>query len=110
MVFADYPVSGAVDTGASFVGYMPPDGTSTFHLWRDPSEVAASMRAIGLPPYCLDGYRMGFEHKRLFDIGYLEDLWGRVTGLPFCRERTEQLIEMNVQRDIGKLRKRLCRG
>lgn len=110
MVFADYPVSGAVDTGASFVGYLPPEGTRIFHLWRNPSEVAASMRAIGLPSYCLDEYRMGFEYSRLFDVGYLEELWNKVTGLPFCKERAELLVEMNVQRDVEKLRKRLCRG
>jgi len=82
MVFTDHPVSGAVDTGASFIGYLPPEGVNVFHLYRDPGEVRRSLRSAGLPYYPLDDYRRGFEYARLFDIGYLEDLWGRVTGLP----------------------------
>lgn len=110
MFFADYPVSGAVDTGASFVGYMPPEGTLVFHLWRELSEVRDSLTDIGLPYYNFDSYRRGFEYSRLFDIGYLGDLWCEVTGLPFDKNRAEMLIEMNVQRDIEKLRSRICRG
>ena len=110
MKFADSPVSGAVDTGAAFVGYLPPEGTRIFHLSRDIWEVQKSLMRIGLPTIDLSCYLTGFEYGRLFDVGYLENLWGEVTGLPFNKERAEMLIEMNVQRDVEKLRKRLCLG
>jgi len=107
MRFTDHPVSGAIDTGAAFVGYRPPEGVRVFHLYRDPLEVRRSLRRAGLPVYDLSDYRGGFEYGRLWDIGYLENLWGEITGLPFDRERAEMLINLNVQRDIGKLKKSL---
>jgi hypothetical protein len=103
-------VSGAVDTGAALIGYTPPDGVEIFHLSRDLTEVAKSLQRIGLAAYDMSNYRRGFEHSRLFDVGYLEWLWGIVTGLPFDRARAEMLIEMNVQRDMDKLRRRLWVG
>ena len=107
ITFADYPVSGAIDTGASFLGYLPPPGTLVFHLWRDPAEVADSLRKIGLPSYDLSAYMRGFEYAKLFDVDYLEKLWNLVTALPFNRERAELLIEMNIQRDVELLMRRV---
>jgi hypothetical protein len=109
MYFPDYPVSGAIDTGAAFIGYKPPEDVHVFHLARYHSEVTASLQRIGLPTYDLSAYRSGFRYRDLFDIEYLEVLWGLVTGLPFDRERTEMLIEMNVQRSIPKLQNRILR-
>ena len=109
MFFTDHPVSGAVDTGASFVGYLPPEGVHTYHLYRDPLEVKRSLRRAGLPLYPMDDYKMGFEYGRLFDFGYLEYVWGEVVGLPFDRARAEMLIELNVQRDISSLKQRVTK-
>jgi len=105
--FTDHPVSGAIDTGAAFIGYLPPEGVATYHLHRDPLEIRLSLKRAGLATYPLDDYKRGFEYGRLFDVNYLEDLWGRVTGLPFDRERAEMLVEMNVQRDIASLKETL---
>lgn len=102
--FPSYPVSGAIDTGAAFIGYVPPEGVEIFHLARDKQEVADSLKRIGLKSYDLSAYRSGFRYRDLFDINYLEVLWGLVTKLPFDRNRTEALIEMNVQRSISALR------
>jgi ABC-type transport system substrate-binding protein len=107
IVFADYPVSGAIDTGASFIGYLPPEGVKTYHLYRNPAEVKISLRRAGLPIYPMDDYRMGFEYGKLFDVGYLEYVWGEITGLPFDKTRAEMLIDLNVQRDIPALKEKL---
>ena len=109
--FSDYPVSGAVDTGAAFIGYEPPDGTLIFHLSRNVTDVAKSLRAIGLEPYDFANYWTGgFQYERLFDIGYLRELWIEVTRFPFDRERTLALMRMNVQTDLNQLRTLLWRG
>lgn len=105
--FPDYPVSGAIDTGAAILGYIPPDGVEVFHLCRNKQEVADSLKRIGLPTYDLSRYKSGFQYRDLFDIDYLEIVWGVVTKLPFDRNRAEMLIEMNVQRSISALTHRV---
>lgn len=107
--FPEYPVSGAIDTGAALIGYKPPEGVEIFHLARDRDEVVSSLQKIGLKPYDLSAYKSGFRYRDLFDINYLEVLWGLVTHLPFDRNRAEMLIEMNVQRSITALLHRIRR-
>lgn len=107
LYFADYPVTGAIDTGAAFVGYKPPEDVEIFHLSRDKYEVKKSLEKIGLKSYDLTLYRGGFRYSDLFNVDYLEILWGLVTKLPFDRLRTEALLEMNVQRNIGLLQHRM---
>lgn len=109
MYYPDYPVSGAIDTGAAFIGYAPPEGVDIFYLARDHIEVKASLVKAGLSAYDLSAYKSGFRYRDLFDINYLEVLWGIVTGLPFDRDRAEMLIEMNVQRSIPAIKNRLLR-
>lgn len=106
---ADYPVSGAIDTGAAFIGYKPFLDVEVFYLARNHTEVAASLKRIGLPAYDLSAYKSGFQYRDLFDIDYLEVLWGLVTHLPFDRDRTEMLLEMNVQRSVSALTNRIRR-
>ncbi len=108
--FPDYPVSGAIDTGAAFLKYIPPEEVEIFHLFREKDDVYASLKKIGLPSYDLSAYRSGFKYRDLFDIDYLEVVWGLVTKLPFDRLRTEALLEMNVQRSISQLTHRLARA
>lgn len=107
--FPEYQVSGAIDTGAALIGYKPPEGVEIFHLARDRDEVVSSLQKIGLKPYDLSAYKSGFRYRDLFDINYLEVLWGLVTHLPFDRNRAEMLIEMNVQRSITALLHRIRR-
>jgi hypothetical protein len=107
--WAEYPVSGAIDTGAAYVGYKPPEGVDIFHLSRDRLEIEESLKRIGLPSYNLAAYKSQFRYRDLFDVDYLEVLWGVVTKLPFDRNRTEALIEMNVQRSISAIRSHLIR-
>lgn len=109
MYFPDYPVSGAIDTGASFIGYKPPIGVEVFYLCRDKQQVADSLRRAGLPAYDLSAYKSGFQYRDLFDVEYLEVLWGLITKLPFDRNRAEMLVEMNVQRSIDAITHRVLR-
>jgi hypothetical protein len=108
--FPDYAVSGAIDTGAAFLGYKPPEDVELFHLDRDKYEIRKSLERIGLKAYDLSAYASGFRYRDLFDVNYLENLWGLVTRLPFDRDRAEMLIEMNVQRNIGLLQYRIIRS
>ena len=104
LAFAPYPVSGAIDTGASFINYFPPEGVRVFSLHRDLGEVRKSLSRIGLPDYDFSNYRFnGFCYERIGDIDYLEHVWDEITGLPFDRARAEALIEMNIQREIRTL-------
>jgi len=109
MTFTAHAVSGAVDTGAVMVGYIPPPECKIFHLYRDVQEVGDSLRALGLPTYDMSKYRKGFEYARLFDVSYLEWVWWEVTGLAFDKARAEMLIELNIQRSLPSLVRRLRR-
>jgi hypothetical protein len=46
------------------------------------------------------------EYEKLFDLGYLHDVWSAITGLPFDKERAKLAMEMNIQVDIKALLKR----
>jgi hypothetical protein len=109
MEFTDHPVSGAIDTGAALVGYLPPANTEVYHLWRNPLDVGISLRRMGLQAYNMCAYKRGFEYNKLFNKFYIRDLWDRVTGLPYDEARAEMLIEMNVQRDLAAVAGRMAR-
>ncbi len=36
-------------------------------------------------------------YERLFDLGYLRELWTEITGREFHVERARQLIDMHVE-------------
>ena len=109
LVFTHHEVSGAIDTGAAFVGFVPPDDCAVYHLYRDEVAVKRSLKSLGLPVYDLSRYSQGFEYDRLFDVDYLEELWTDITSLPFDRARAEMLVEMNVQRSLPGIARRLRR-
>lgn len=113
MEYLDYPVSGAIDTGAQIVGYSPPDDVEVFYLGRCEREIQKSLVKANLPIYNLRNYRskdLDFEYSKLFDLAYLEILWITVTKLPFNSDRAEMLIEMNIQRNMDSLRDRFRRS
>ena len=45
--------------------------------------------------------------ERLGEVEYLRELWRELNGDGFDAVRAEQLIEMNVQRNLGRLAARL---
>lgn len=106
-------VNGAVDTGAfrnPAEVYRAFPSARYFSLYRDPLEINASAQKLGssfdattktLPEH------QRIEAARLSDLDYLEQLWARIHGTPFDRDRAALLTEMNIQRDIVKFSKRL---
>jgi hypothetical protein len=110
--FSERPeaVVGAVDTGAAhFKARLPK--ISTFLLVRDEDHAKHSAWKLGLKwvPSRKAVFSVGgpcFEYEKLFDLGYLRDVWDSITGLPFDEERARLAIGMNVQADIKALVKR----
>jgi hypothetical protein len=105
-------VTGAIDTGAwMFPAELPPVARM-FALRREPRRIARSLRARDLPADLdFEAWRdmtstlVTFDYERLFDLGYLRELWTLVAGpsAVFHVERARQLISMNVQRDLDEL-------
>ena len=109
-------IVGGVDTGAYrwptlLTGLLP--GAKLFVLVRNREEIKRSWNSLrfnALPENIMDAevekiraISVGMEriyHAHLGDVSYLEDLWGRVIGTPFDRERALLLSEMRVTRDV----------
>lgn len=103
-------VVGAVDTGAAFFKDRLPE-IPTYALVRDETESRDSLWRLNLPwiPSYGRVVAMGvpvIEYRKMFDLGYLRDVWIMLTQLPFDEERAKLAIEMNVQRSISALIKR----
>jgi hypothetical protein len=99
-----------VDTQA----YLHPelrDKYRCFVLKRDISAIERSSRNCGVDykaPYkqfeaATEGLPV-IEYENLSDVEYLAKVWAMVIGTPFDRQRASQLIEMNIQRDLGKFK------
>lgn len=101
----------AVDTGA----YLFPQlkAGEYFTLVRRVDDCNRSLVKLGLPPIAeYQGLRgRVFYYERLFDVGYLADLWAEVRGPGFDKERAEVLIDLNVQHRLDRvLGARQCLG
>lgn len=80
-----------------------------FALCREPADIQRSLRWQHIDH---DSYRErekldALRHERILysrfdDIGYLEEVWARVIGTDFDRERARNLMEMHVERDVQK--------
>lgn len=104
-----YRVVGGIDTGAAYmleqVRRLP---VRLYALTRNADEVRRSLEVLGLPALEFPQLDLPtFEYARLFDVGYLREMWTELNGPGFDAVRAAQLIEMNVQRDIEKMRARL---
>jgi hypothetical protein len=106
-----YRVVGGVDTGGALVldeirRRLP--GVRLYALVRDPEEVRASLEALGLPWFDYPTLDLPtFEYARLFDVGYLSEVWEELCGPGFDPVRAEMLIELNIQRDVKRLVEKL---
>ena len=101
-------VVGAVDTGA----YRNPQAvyaafpTATyFTLYRRPQQITASAAKLGLN-YDATQHTLP-KHSALYyddlsNLDCIRGLWNRVIGDGFDEQRTRQLMEMNIQRDVSK--------
>jgi hypothetical protein len=82
-------------------------------LQREPREVAASLARQGLPPLPRDAFTAldGIEGRRaswtdLFDSKRAAELWAWLTdGLPFDRERHEELVQCDVQPRLSMVKR-----
>lgn len=74
---------------------------------RSGPEVLKSLGELGLP----NGEDMWkpqldlptIEYDKLFDVDYLEGIWGIIIGDGFDRQRAEMLIDLRVEHDLAKL-------
>jgi hypothetical protein len=104
------PCVGAIDTCAYQAGsniFAIEPSVQTFVLIRNKSNIGDSLRRRGwFFNFATENDKFetvtrglpAIFYDRLFDVDYLEELWGKVVGTPFDRERALYLTEMNVQR------------
>lgn len=104
-------IVGAVDTGAYIQApeiWNSFPKAKFFSLVRDPHEINKSSRWIGIENY--DAYKErevldSLKHEKIlyskiWDLGYLEEIWDRVIGTRFDSERARLLKEMRIERDV----------
>jgi hypothetical protein len=78
-----------------------------FVLTRDPQEIGISIAKMGkwMDPFKMRsdldalGIKDEIEYKWLGDVAYLEEVWARVIGTDFDRDRAKLLKEMHIERD-----------
>lgn len=111
------PCVGAIDTSAHQRSPASIGVCKKYVLLREPREILASLRTKGYHmDLDMEMERLQFvtrdcipiHYRLLHDLEYLEVLWTGITRQPFDAERTERLVEMNVQRTISSLRERLA--
>lgn len=103
-----HALRGCVDTGAAHFLDRLPSGLRLYSLTRNAQDARDSLERLGLPVIespAVDA--PAFHYERLFDIGYLREIWAEIVGSPFDELRAAMLLEMNVQRDMDSLRKRV---
>jgi hypothetical protein len=94
----------AVDTGA----YLFRDrmqAERSYALVRRVADCNRSLLRLGLAPGAeYQGMEMPtFFYERLFDIGYLAELWAQIRGPGFDEERARMLIDFNVQHRLDRI-------
>jgi hypothetical protein len=104
-----YRVVGGVDTGAAL--FLPqilavvPD-LRIYALTRD--DAPERCAALGLPWLGWPGLDVvTFRYEEMFHVKQLQRIWWELNGHGFDERRAEQLIELNVQRDLDRLRARI---
>ncbi len=102
----------AVDTGA-YLFQRKMLAERSYALVRNVKDCNRSLARLGLVQVAEDqGLDIPtFHFERLFDIGYLAELWSQVRGTPFDVERAKMLIDLNVQHRLDRvLGDRTCLG
>lgn len=93
-----------IDTGA-YLFRNRLKAEKEFSLVRSVKDSNRSLMKLGLPPWSEPQNTPGptFCYERLFDIGYLQNLWALVRGTPFDVERAKMLIDLNIQHRLDRL-------
>jgi hypothetical protein len=109
------PITGAIDTSA-YRTYV--EAPRMFALTRKYDDVEASLRRLS-PHHSIEDFDLfesktknliTFHYENLFTIEYLAVIWKLIVGTPFNRHRAELLVEMNIQRDLDALVRRVGRA
>lgn len=109
---------GAIDTSA----YQVPDqiqfslSCRKFALHRNVTEIARSTERLGaVVDYDVEYSKFlrvasdlqPIYYHRLWDISYLRALWSVIVDQPFDAERAKYFMEMNVQRSVSSVLRRV---
>jgi hypothetical protein len=112
------PVVGAIDTSAYVNPLSLPPEVQTFILWRDWQDVEQSSLRMGFEVDVKTEQKVlsknvvvtpsnTIRYKDLGNLNYLETLWKEIVGTEFDCERAEYLVEMQVERSVESIVKRL---
>jgi hypothetical protein len=94
----------AVDTGA-YLFQRRITAEKSYALIRRLGDCNRSLAMLGLPQIA-EYQRLvvpTFYYERLFDVGYLAELWSIVRGPGFDKERAEVLIDVNIQHRLDRI-------
>ncbi len=110
--------AGAIDTSAYQLPVEVPRDFHKFVLVREPSQIQRSLKMKGwsmgninsVQDQMLEaaGNAIQIEYSKLNDIKYLSWVWNQIVGTPFDSERAEYLLEMNIQRSVSAVIKRVA--
>jgi hypothetical protein len=107
-------IVGGVDT----LAYTRPEirfKFRSFALRRDYYQIESSSRSCGVhykaPAKQFEAATKALptiDYHKLDQIEYLEKVWHTIVGTPFDRERALMLIEMNVQRNLDRFKRKVA--
>jgi len=109
------PITGAIDTSAYRTCVRAP---RMFALTRNYDDIQDSLHRL-TPFHSTEDFDLfesqtkdliTFHYENLFTVEYLSVIWKLIVGTPFPRHRAELLVEMNVQRDLDALVRRVGRA
>ena len=94
------PLVGCADTGAYLFDL---EVKRRYVLIRNPRDVVLALGRLGLPmvqDFTLFQEQTAglpvFRYERLFDVGYLREMWAEIVGPGFLEARARQLIDLSV--------------
>lgn len=109
------PITGAIDTAAYRTDIRAPRMyalTRSYHRINDSLEKLSPLHST--EDFSLFEQRthglITFHYENLFNLDYLSVIWKLIVGTPFNRARAELLIELNIQRDLDALVRRVGRS
>lgn len=110
------PVVGAIDTSAYQRPFKPEEFVcKKFVLHRPLCDIKQSLKLRGWVMdmdkeaerfYKVAGNLPAIYYTMLFNVDYLERLWELIVGDGFDKQRAQQLVEMNVQREFTAIKRR----
>ncbi len=109
------PITGAIDTTA-YRTYV--EAPRMYALTRNYHRINDSLARLS-PHHSIEDFDLfeskthnliTFHYENLFNLDYLSVIWKLIVGTPFNHARAELLIELNIQRDLDALVRRVGRS